>query len=125
MNDILSHLICIFDTCFKLYIKAFQYKVPNSILFTNTKLFKIGYISKDKCLFCKLEPETPHHLLFHCSLVQPFLPSNKRIRPSYPARCHDWHYLCKLLFTELFDTGRQIIYMGLQKKSDSSYYKRL
>ena len=57
---------------FEPYIKAFQYKVLNSILFTNTKLFKIGYISEDKCSFCKLEPETPHHLLFHCSLVQPF-----------------------------------------------------
>ena len=57
---------------FEPYIKAFQYKVLNSILFTNTKLFEIGYISEDKCSFCKLEPETPHHLLFHCSLVQPF-----------------------------------------------------
>ena len=26
-----------------------------------------------------------------------------------------------IIFTELFDTSRQIIYMGLQKKSDSSY----
>ena len=57
---------------FEPYIKAFQYKVLNSIIFTNTKLFKIGYILDDKCSFCKSEPETPHHLLFHCSLVQPF-----------------------------------------------------
>jgi len=34
---------------FEPYIKAFQYKVLNSILFTNTKLFKTGYISEDKC----------------------------------------------------------------------------
>ena len=57
---------------FEPYIKAFQYKVLNLILYTNTKLFKIGYISDDKCSFCKSEPETPHHLLFHCSLVKPF-----------------------------------------------------
>ena len=57
---------------FEPYIKAFQYKVLNSILFTNTKLFKIGYISEDKCSFCNSEPDALHHLLFHCNLVQPF-----------------------------------------------------
>ena len=50
---------------FEPYIKAFQYKILNSILFTNAKLFKIGYISEDKCSFCKSEPETLHHLLFY------------------------------------------------------------
>lgn len=44
----------------------------NQILFTNTKLFKIGYISEDKCSFCNSEPEALHHLLFHCGLVTPF-----------------------------------------------------
>jgi len=57
---------------FEQYIKAFEYKVFNSILFTYTKLFKISYISEDKCSFCKSEPDTPHHLLFHYSLVQLF-----------------------------------------------------
>ena len=57
---------------FEPYIKAFQYKVLNSILFTNTKLFKIGYISEDKCSFCNSEPDALYHLLFHCNLVQPF-----------------------------------------------------
>ena len=32
----------------------------------------MGYISEDKCSLRKSEPETPQHLLFHCSLVQPF-----------------------------------------------------
>ena len=40
------------------------YKVLNSIPFTNTKLFKIGYISEDKCSFCKSEPETLHNFLY-------------------------------------------------------------
>ena len=60
------------DVSFEPYIKAFQYKVLNSIPFTNTKLFKIGYISEDKRSFCNSEPEALHHLLFHYSLVQPF-----------------------------------------------------
>ena len=48
------------------YVKAFQYKVQNFILYTNTKLHKIGYSTDDKCTFCKLERETLHHLLFSC-----------------------------------------------------------
>ena len=48
------------------YVKAFQYKVLNFILYTNTKLNKIGYSTDDKCTFCKLERETLHHLLFSC-----------------------------------------------------------
>ena len=31
------------------YVKAFQYKILNSILYTNKKLFKIGYSGHDKC----------------------------------------------------------------------------
>ena len=34
------------------YVKTFQYKILNSILYTNTKLFKIGYSEHDKCTFC-------------------------------------------------------------------------
>ena len=46
---ILSHIVA-----FEPYLKAFQYKVLNSILYTNTKLYKIGFISDDRCSFCKL-----------------------------------------------------------------------
>ena len=48
------------------YVKAFQYKILNSILYTNTKLFKIGYSEHDKCTFCNNESETLHHLFFNC-----------------------------------------------------------
>ena len=44
--------------CSESYVKAFQYKVLNSILYTNAKLCKIGYIAEDKCTFCKSESET-------------------------------------------------------------------
>ena len=48
------------------YLRAFQYKVLNSISFTNTKLFKIGFITKDKCSFCKSESDTLSHIFFDC-----------------------------------------------------------
>ena len=52
---LLPHIVCS-----EAYVKAFQY--------TNTKLHKIhvGYITDDKCSFCKSEPETLLHLLFNC-----------------------------------------------------------
>ena len=46
------------------YVKGFQYKVVNIILYTNSKLHKIGYSTDDKCPFCKFEGETLYHLLF-------------------------------------------------------------
>ena len=54
------------------YVRAFQYKVLNSILFTNTKLFKIGFITDDKCSFCKSDSETLSHLLFDCIKTKSF-----------------------------------------------------
>lgn len=48
------------------YVKAFQYKILNLILYTNTKLFKIGYSEHDKCTFCSNVSEILHHLFFHC-----------------------------------------------------------
>ena len=38
------------------YVRAFQYKVLNSILYTNSKLYKIGYSQQDLCTFCKSYP---------------------------------------------------------------------
>ena len=54
------------------YVRAFQYKVLNAILFTNTKLFKIGFIIEDKCSFCKSNSETLSHLLFDCIKTKNF-----------------------------------------------------
>ena len=54
------------------YVKAFQYKILNSILYTNKKLFKIGYSEHDKCTFCDNESETLHHLFFYCSFSNTF-----------------------------------------------------
>ena len=54
------------------YVKAFQYKILNWILYTNTKLFKIGYSEHDKCSFCSNESETLHHLFFYCPYANLF-----------------------------------------------------
>ena len=54
------------------YRRAFQYKVLNSILHTNAKLFKISFIEDDKCIFCKQEVETIYHLMFHCYYSKQF-----------------------------------------------------
>ena len=49
------------------YVKAFQYKVLTSILYTNTKLHKIGFRPNDLCSFCKAQSETLSHFFYHCS----------------------------------------------------------
>ena len=54
------------------YVKAFQCKILNSILYTNKKLFKIGYSEHDKCTFCDNESETLDHLFFNCSISNIF-----------------------------------------------------
>ena len=48
------------------YVKAFQYKILNSILYTNAKLYKIGFKFNDSCSFCSSEPETLYHFLYLC-----------------------------------------------------------
>jgi len=40
------------------YVRSFQYKVLNSILYTNELLCKIGYISDPNCSFCHQTTET-------------------------------------------------------------------
>ena len=54
------------------YVKAFQFKVLNSILYTNSKLHKIGYLADDLCTFCKRESETMQHLFYDCSYSNSF-----------------------------------------------------
>ena len=53
------------------YVKAFQYKILNSILYANKKLFKIGYSEHEKCTFYDNESETLDRL-FYCSFSNIF-----------------------------------------------------
>ena len=46
------------------YVWSFQYRVLNYILYTNTKLFKIGLSESDKCSFCNSFKEELYHLFF-------------------------------------------------------------
>ena len=54
------------------YLRSFQYKVLNSILFTNDILFKIGYIPSPNCSFCQDTAETRNHVLFSCPFSHSF-----------------------------------------------------
>ena len=55
------------SVAFEPYVKTSQFKVLNSILYTNSKLHKIGHIADDLCTFCKRESETMQHLFYDCS----------------------------------------------------------
>ena len=67
------------------YVKAFQYKVIHSILYTNTKLYKIGYIlSNDLCTFYDAKPDNLYHLFYECSLSM-----NQRISESANQRINE------------------------------------
>jgi len=54
------------------YVRAFQYKVLNSILYTNSKHYKIGYSQHDLCTFCKSYPEKLNHFLYSCYCSKAF-----------------------------------------------------
>ena len=51
------------------YVKAFIYKILNSILYTNAKLYKIGFKMNDSC---SSEPETLYHFLYLCPYLIDF-----------------------------------------------------
>ena len=48
------------------YVRLFQYKVLNSIPFSNELLYKIGYVSNPNCSLCQETRETINHILFKC-----------------------------------------------------------
>ena len=73
------------------YVKSFQYKVLNSILYTNAKLFKIGYLQHDKCTFCKTEQETLCHFLFYCRHSNMLW---KNVEQYYLTITKEFHGLC-------------------------------
>ena len=52
-------------TC-ETFVQFSQFKILNDILFTNSRLAKIGLIQSDLCTFCKTSRETIDHLFFHC-----------------------------------------------------------
>ena len=57
---------------FEPYVKAFQFRILNSILFTNSKLFKIGYRTDNLCSFCRRESDTIRHFFLDCPYSNSF-----------------------------------------------------
>ena len=94
------------EVAFEPYLKAFQYKVLNSILFTNKKLCKIGYIQDDKCSLCK-RIRNPFTTSFsNVDTPSSFGSIDKRIHLPDLTRRYYRNIIYKLPFTELFDTDR-------------------
>ena len=110
----------------KSYVKGFQFKVPNSILYTNSKLHKIGFKTDDLCSFCKAEPETlcqPFLSMLLCQMVLEWVsrllaPNLKSASSPFPPRCFIWNIIQTMpftQFTELFYNNWKTIHIGLQK----------
>ena len=66
MDTLLNKFLRSRSVAIEPYVKAFQYKILNSILYTNAKLYKIGFKMNDSCSFCSSEPETLYHILHLC-----------------------------------------------------------
>ena len=62
-----------FKVALEPYVRSFQYKVLNSILYTNDKLYKFGFSQSNKCTFCNSDLESLYHLLYICPLSRNFL----------------------------------------------------
>ena len=95
--------------CSEAYIKAFQYKVLNFILYTNNKLYKIGYITDDKCSFCKSEPETLLHFFstvhtqsFSGKIFESYFYSLSKEFVHLSLQDNSRHYSVRMPLTQLF-----------------------
>ena len=52
------------------YMRSFQYKILNNVLFLNKKLHTFGAKSSPLCSFCHLYDETPSHMFYECDRVK-------------------------------------------------------
>ena len=52
------------------YIRSFQYKILNNILYLNKKLHTFGLPNTQQCSFCKMEEEIISHLFYYCIHIQ-------------------------------------------------------
>ena len=86
----------------KPYVRVFQYKALNRILYSNEKLHKIGFILHKDCTFCKSESETLTHLLYHC--------------PFSIAFCRDFEAYWSLVKNEQIHLTLEDIIVGIIKR---------
>ena len=52
------------------YMRSFQYKILNNVLFLNKKLHTFGIRPSPLCSFCNLYDETPLHIFYDCDAVK-------------------------------------------------------
>ena len=52
------------------YMRSFQYKILNIVLFLNKKLYTFGIKPSQLCSFCNLYDETPLHVFYECNAVK-------------------------------------------------------
>ena len=52
------------------YMRSFQYKILNNILYLNKKLHIFGIKPSPLCSFCNLYDETPCHIFYECDRVK-------------------------------------------------------
>ena len=51
-------------------LRVFQYKILNSVLHLNEKLFHFGLVDFEKCKSCVVFNETPMHIISECPIVK-------------------------------------------------------
>lgn len=98
------------EVAFEPYVKAFQYKGLNSILFTNEKLCKIGCIQDDKCLGFGIPSPHLFRMQTHQAVLEGIsillLHIDERICLSDLTRSYYRNIIYTLPLTELFETDR-------------------
>ena len=52
------------------YMRSFQYKILNNVLFLNKKLHTFGIKPSPLCSFCNLYDETPYHMFYEWDRVK-------------------------------------------------------
>ena len=52
------------------YMRSFQYKISNNVLFANKKLHTFGIKPSPLCSFCNLYDETPYHMFYEWDRVK-------------------------------------------------------
>ena len=60
----LPHLVT-----YNTYMRSFQYKILNNVLFLNKKLHSFGIKPSSLCCFCNLYDEKPLHVFYECDTV--------------------------------------------------------
>ena len=78
------------------YMRSFQYKILNNLLFLNKELHTFGTKPPLLCSFCHLYDKRPYHMVYECDrvkclwsdLVQCF--QHNVILPTNTRRCHFW-----------------------------------